>query len=132
MSRQSVVLAVIHCSIVHKYPFRWLTTSYTCNHSICGYMQLRLKCASYSQRTRWTLEQLITAICIAASNSSSTDGHSRAAIGQSDGRCRLTCTGHPHCRTHLASKECSSSTTTVRTVNNRPRPFLLLPRDLPV
>ena len=26
-------------------------------------------------------------------------GHSRAAIGQSEGRCPLTCTGHPPCRT---------------------------------
>ena len=26
-------------------------------------------------------------------------GHSRAAIGQSEGQCPLTCTGHPPCRT---------------------------------
>ena len=26
-------------------------------------------------------------------------GHSRTAIGQSEGRCPLTCTGHPPCRT---------------------------------
>ena len=31
-------------------------------------------------------------------------GHSRAAIGQSEGRCPLTCTGHPPCRTPPGAK----------------------------
>ena len=34
-----------------------------------------------------------------ASERTSNIGLSRAAIGQSEGRCTMACTGHPHCRT---------------------------------